>query len=169
MLPNTKKNYFKRCIRKNTQEVMVNLILACINNKRTIINWAKSNSLQRFNFYQSYNFYQVGHRVTMSICLSGCLCAPSGAVFLNPLIGPEITWSVPGLSLVLPPSLLWKLGHLETWKLSNSELNSETQTLRNSETQRLGNPTQPPTEKIYIHIFLTRKRKYIYIHIYLFL
>ena len=33
-------------------------------------------------------------------------------------VGPQITWPDPGLSLVLPPSLLletWKLGDLETW------------------------------------------------------
>ena len=50
--------------------------------------------------------YTDSHRVAMSVCLSRCLsrCLRHQVqLFPRPLIGPEITWSVPGLSLVLPP------------------------------------------------------------------
>ena len=43
-----------------------------------------------------------------SVCLSVCLCLflrHQMQFFARPLIGPEITWSVPGLSLVNPPGL----------------------------------------------------------------
>ena len=65
-------------------------------------------------FTNSAPLGRVGHRVAMSVCVCVCLCALSGAVLFRPLIGPEITWSIPGLSLVLPPSLLWKLGNSVT-------------------------------------------------------
>ena len=52
-------------------------------------------------FTNSAPLGRVGHRVAMFVCLdvcvSVCLSAPSGAVFVRPLIGPEVTWSVPGL------------------------------------------------------------------------
>ena len=74
-------------------------------------------------------------------CPWGCVCMRHWVPFCSrPLIGPEVTSSVPGLSLVLPPSLLWKLGNLETWKLGNSE----TRKLGNSE---LGNSETPPNQK----------------------
>ena len=60
----------------------------------------------------------------MSVCLSVCLCHRV-QFFPRPLSGPEITQSVPSLSLVLPP--------LETWKLGKSV------------TQKLGNLDPPPT------------------------
>ena len=44
------------------------------------------------------------HRVPMSIYLSVCL-SPFHVFFLRPLIGPQITWSDPDLSLVDPPPL----------------------------------------------------------------
>ena len=47
--------------------------------------------------------WSVSHHVRVSVCVS----APSGAVFFRPLIGPQVIWSVPGLSLVLPSSLPW--------------------------------------------------------------
>ena len=81
------------------------------------------------------------------VCLSVCL-RHRVQFFPRPLIGPEVTWSVPGLSLVLPPSLLWKLGNLETRKLGKSE----TRKLGNSETRKLGN-LQPPPKKNNIYIF----------------
>ena len=41
--------------------------------------------------------------VCLDVCLSGCLSVWAiGCSFFRPLIGPEITWSLPGLSLVLP-------------------------------------------------------------------
>ena len=43
------------------------------------------------------------HRVAMSVCLSVCLCHRV-QFFSRPLIGPEVTCSGPGLSLVPPPS-----------------------------------------------------------------
>ena len=50
------------------------------------------------------------HWVAMSVWMAGCLSVclsvyAIGCSFFMPLIGAEITWSVPGLSLVLLPSL----------------------------------------------------------------
>ena len=68
-------------------------------------------------FTNSAPLGRVGHRVGMSVYLSGCLSAPSGAVFSEashwpwdhmissrPLIGPPS----------LPPLETWKFGNLET-------------------------------------------------------
>ena len=89
------------------------------------------------------------------------MSAPSGAVFFRPLIGPEITWSLTGLSLVLPPSLPWKLGHLETWKLDNSVTwklrNLGIRRLGKLETRKLGKP--PPPKKEEIKQIIGEKRK----------
>ena len=52
-------------------------------------------------FNESGPLGRFSHRVAMSVCVFVCLCAPLGAFFVRPLIGPEVTWSVPGLSLVL--------------------------------------------------------------------
>ena len=38
------------------------------------------------------------------VCLSVCLISPFHVIFLTPLIGPQVTWSDPDLSLV-PPSI----------------------------------------------------------------
>ena len=52
-------------------------------------------------FTNSAPLCRVGHRVAMSVCLGfwaiGC------SFFARPLIGPEITWLVPNLSLLDPP------------------------------------------------------------------
>ena len=44
-------------------------------------------------------------RVAMSVWMFVCLsvCAIGCRIFFRPVIGPEVTWLVPGLSLVLPP------------------------------------------------------------------
>ena len=55
-----------------------------------------------------------------SFCLSGCF--RHWVQYLRPLIGPEITLSVPGLSMVFPPSLPPSLPPFETRKLGHSEL-----------------------------------------------
>ena len=57
-------------------------------------------------FTESAPLGRFSHRVAISMCLS------EGAVFFRPLIGPEVTLSVPGLSLVIPTSLPWKLVNL---------------------------------------------------------
>ena len=44
----------------------------------------------------------VSHRVAMSRCVFVCAI---GCIFFRSLIGPEITWSFPGLSLVNPPPI----------------------------------------------------------------
>ena len=54
-------------------------------------------------FTESAQLGRFSNMVTMSMCLSICAI---GCSFLRPLISPDITWSVPGLSLVLLPSLL---------------------------------------------------------------
>ena len=68
-----------------------------------------------FIFTNSAALGRVGHRVAKSVCQDVCLfvCA-IGCSFFSPLIGPEITWLVPGLSLVFPPYLPRKLGNSET-------------------------------------------------------
>ena len=83
-------------------------------------------------FTNSAPLGRVGHRVTLSVWM--CVCLRHRVQFFpRPLIGPEITWSVPDLSLVLPP--------LETWRLGNSI----TRKLGNSETRK------PPPKNIYIN------------------
>ena len=57
-------------------------------------------------------------RFSHIVSLSACPFAPSGAVFLRPFIGSNITWSVPR-PLIGPPNTLPPLGNLETWKLWN--------------------------------------------------
>ena len=70
-------------------------------------------------FTNSAPLGRVGHRVAMFVCLWVCLsvCLRHWVQFFSrPLIGPEITWSVPGLSLVdpaapFPPPLpKWEAG-----------------------------------------------------------
>ena len=62
-------------------------------------------------FKGEWRFKRFPHRVAMSVyvcvcvsvCMYVCLSACAiGCSFFRPLIGPEITWSVPGLSLVDP-------------------------------------------------------------------
>ena len=48
--------------------------------------------------------------MSMSVCLSLCLCLPLGAFFSRPLIGPEVIGSVPGLKKKAkncPPPLIF--------------------------------------------------------------
>ena len=95
-------------------------------------------------FTNSAPLGRVGQRVAMSVCLFVCLSVYAiGCSFVRPLIGPDMTWSVPGFSLVLPPSLSCKLGNLETWKLTNLVI----QKIKNLET--LTHPTPPPTKKYF--------------------
>ena len=67
-------------------------------------------------FTNSAPLGRVGHRVAMSVCMSGCLCAPSSAVFSQASHWP---WGhmISSRPLIGPPSL----PPLETWKLGDSE------------------------------------------------
>ena len=65
-------------------------------------------------FTESAPLGQFSLRVTCpSVCLSICAL---GCIFFRPLIGPEITWSVPR-PLIGPPSFPPSLRDLETWNL----------------------------------------------------
>ena len=55
-------------------------------------------------FTESAPLGRFSHRVAISVQMSVCLSAPSGAVFIVASHCPDITWSVPGLALVNPPS-----------------------------------------------------------------
>ena len=52
-------------------------------------------------FTESAPLGQFSYRFAMFVCVSVCAI---GCSSFRPLIGPEVTWSVPGLSLVLSPS-----------------------------------------------------------------
>ena len=79
--------------------------------------WSKTNLLKSkgiaFSLYRPHRVDSVielqSPCVFLSVCSIGC------SFFLKPLIGPEVTWSVPGPSLVLPPSPTVPLAPLCGW------------------------------------------------------
>ena len=72
--------------------------------------------LSNWNFHWIGTLGKFSHRVTMSICLSICV-----RHWVHFFIGPEVTWSVPGFSLVLlpiPPQCFFFYLYLFWWDAS---------------------------------------------------
>ena len=64
--------------------------------------WNLDPAFQSLIFTEPAPLRQFSHKVAMSVYLCVVLCHRV-QFFSRPLIGPQVTWSVPGLSLVLPP------------------------------------------------------------------
>ena len=72
--------------------------------------FTKGNFVRQF-FTESAPLGRFNYIVDMFGCLSVCLSVYAiRCNFFRHLIGPEVTWSFPGLSLVLPPSSTISLG-----------------------------------------------------------
>ena len=106
--------------------------------KRTKVMLMESKQVwqKKIRLHFSLNQPHWADSVIESQCLDVCL-RHRMHFFFRPLIGPDITWSVPrpligppSLPHSIPPSLgTWKFGNLETWKLGHSEIFSDFQSI----------------------------------------
>ena len=105
--------YFVECLLRKLHSSHFPLILILI--------WISEFLSYQIFFTELAPLGQFSHRVAMSVCISVCLSdCVIGCIFFQPLIGPEITWSVPR-PLIGPLPPLLPVGNLKTWKLKNWE------------------------------------------------